>query len=684
MRFLDPLFLFALVFILIPVLIHFFHFKRYKTIFFSQVGFLKAIKQESKKKNNIKQLLILISRILAITFLVFAFAEPYLPVNRSITRTSQQLIGVYIDNSFSMKKMSENGTLLDEARNTAISIVNSYGPGANFILLSNQSNNPNQQQTLNKEQFISELSKLEESPNNLPLSKAVQQFKGQTRNSKDKSDRSIYLLSDFQKYVSDFEKLEADSNIQSFLIPFKSDVNNNLMVDTCWLETPGRRQGQTETLHVRIQNQSNQTYQNSPVRLQINDTLKAVSTLTIAPDETQEIEFSYRNNKQGIHLARVELDDYPTVFDNTFYFSYSVEKKADVLAIYRPEEETINLLENLFSEDENISFSSMEEKKIQLGQFDEYQCIFLLNLNELSTGLTNALINFVEEGGTLCVFPGNKLEVNSYNSLYSQLEAGSITGKDTFRIKMSNVNYRHPLFNDVFTREDENIELPYLSESYRFQSSTNSLETKIITNNNESTAISEYPFGLGRLYNFSFTLNPEITDFYKQVIFVPVIYNMALNSYEPQTIQYTLSDNQLIELRKNKQIPIGQFITISKQDGTTNQLPVLSDRTDYFRINPSSFTNKAGFYKLTSGEQTIRTLAFNYKREESLSESYSTDEIRDLIKDWDNQPMVIESNLPEFNEVIESLNDGTELWKLFILMGLLFVLFEAMLIRLWK
>ena len=684
MRFVDPLFLFALVFILVPILIHFFHFKRYKTVFFSQVGFLKAIKQESKKKNDIKQLLILLSRILAITFIVIAFTQPYLPVNRNIKRTSQQLIGIYIDNSFSMKKMSEKGMLLDEAKNTALSIANSYGPGANFILLSNQSNNLNQQQILNKEQFIAELSKVIESPNNMPLSKAAQQFKGQTRNSKDKTDRSLYLLSDFQKYISDFEQLEADSNIQTFLIPFKSDANNNLMVDTCWLETPGRRQGQTETLHVRIQNRSNQTYQNTPVRLQINDTLKAVSTITIAPEETTELEFSYRNNKQGTHLARVELDDYPTVFDNTFYFSYSVEKKANALAIYRPEEEAINLFENLFLEDENINFSGMEEKKIQLGQFDDYQCIFLLNLNELSTGLATALVNFVNEGGSLCVFPGDNADVNSYNSFYSQLEAGTITGKDTFRIKMSDVNFQHPLFNDVFSREDENIELPYLSESYRFQTSTNSLETKIITNNNESTAISEYPFGLGKLYNFSFTLNPEITDFYKQVIFVPVIYNMALNSYEPQTIQHTLSDNQPIELRKNKEIPIGQFITISKQDGSSNQLPVLSNRTDYFRINPGTFTNEAGFYILTSNDNPIKTLAFNYKREESTSETYSTDEIRDLIKDWDNQPMVIESNLPEFNEVIESLNDGTELWKVFILLGLLFVLFEAMLIRFWK
>ncbi|TNF45447.1 MAG: hypothetical protein EP310_01570, partial [Bacteroidetes bacterium] len=99
MKFLFPTFLFALFAIAIPIIIHLFSFRQYKTVYFSNVSFLKDIKKESKNKSRLKQLLILIARILTIIFLVFAFAQPYIPTTTDSKKQPNQLIGIYIDNS---------------------------------------------------------------------------------------------------------------------------------------------------------------------------------------------------------------------------------------------------------------------------------------------------------------------------------------------------------------------------------------------------------------------------------------------------------------------------------------------------------------------------------------------------------------------------------------------------------
>jgi hypothetical protein len=84
MQFVYPSFLLALAAIAIPIIIHLFHFRRYKKIVFSDIRFLKQVQEQNKSKQKIKDLLILLARILAIIFLVLAFAQPFIPSQHSL------------------------------------------------------------------------------------------------------------------------------------------------------------------------------------------------------------------------------------------------------------------------------------------------------------------------------------------------------------------------------------------------------------------------------------------------------------------------------------------------------------------------------------------------------------------------------------------------------------------------
>ena len=116
MSFLFPNFLYALFAVSIPIIIHLFNFRKYKKIYFTNVKFLRELKQESQSKNRLKELLILLSRILAISCLVLAFAQPVLVDKGRKVQTGQKAIAVYIDNSFSMEGINKNGSLLSVAK----------------------------------------------------------------------------------------------------------------------------------------------------------------------------------------------------------------------------------------------------------------------------------------------------------------------------------------------------------------------------------------------------------------------------------------------------------------------------------------------------------------------------------------------------------------------------------------
>ena len=105
MNYQNPQLLYALFALAIPILIHLFNLRRHKTILFSSVRFLKNIKQENTKKRNLKNILVLITRLLAITFLILAFCKPFIKEDKGYISSNK--VFIYVDNSFSMDGISE-------------------------------------------------------------------------------------------------------------------------------------------------------------------------------------------------------------------------------------------------------------------------------------------------------------------------------------------------------------------------------------------------------------------------------------------------------------------------------------------------------------------------------------------------------------------------------------------------
>ena len=135
MQFLFPAFLFALAALAIPVIIHLFHFRRFRTVYFTNVRFLREVKEETSNRRKIRDLLVLLARCLAVALLVLAFAQPFLPRNTEGVKKGEQAVSIYIDNSFSMNALSKDLSLLEKAKQKAHEIVQAYANNDKFQVL---------------------------------------------------------------------------------------------------------------------------------------------------------------------------------------------------------------------------------------------------------------------------------------------------------------------------------------------------------------------------------------------------------------------------------------------------------------------------------------------------------------------------------------------------------------------
>ena len=108
-------------------------------------------------------------------------------------------------------------------------------------------------------------------------------------------------------------------------------------------------------MFVHIKNLSEQAYQNIPIRLTINDSLRAIANISISGKQESTAELNYTNNKEGIQLCKVELDDYPIIYDNSFFLSYKVRGRLKALGIFNPANNSSGYLKALFADDQYLT-----------------------------------------------------------------------------------------------------------------------------------------------------------------------------------------------------------------------------------------------------------------------------------------------------------------------------------------
>ncbi len=676
MKFAYPEFLFALFAIAIPIIIHLFNFRKFKKIYFSNVSFLREVKKESQSKSKLKHLLILFSRILAILFLVLAFAQPFIPSANS-NQNINNIIGIYIDNSFSMENIGENGSLLDEAKAKATELVNSYQKTDHFVICDNKFS-AGSQRLLNAEEAITKIENIEITPETRMISTVYSRLQEVLNsNSTEKTNKSIVILSDFQKTTNDFAEIKNDSLIHAFLLPIVSTKKNNLYVDSCWFENPTHLLLQQEKLMVRIKNNSDQDLENIPLKLFINDNLISPASFSVKANDNSIVELNYQNHTKGIQAGKIELTDAPVTMDDAFYFSYLISENINIMEIVGDDAEPN--IKAIFSSDSLFLLTSSSVNQVDYSKIKQSNLIVLNSLKDISSGLASSLKSYAENGGSLTIIPSKEIDFTSYQTFATLLQINSFTELDTSSLKISEINYTHPLYSTVFEGKPENnINLPSITEHYKQSLNATSFKNVLLKLKNNDPFLTEYKIKKGTVYLINGSLDEDAGNFSKHAIFVPTLYNMALLSQLNYPLFYTIGKNEVLTLN-----------TIEKEGSLKIKQTdfELIPRTKTDADNTSIFVTEgialAGNYLLESSTTKLG-LSFNYNRLESDLSTFSLDELKDQAINYSLNSSIIDTNSASIKSAFNEIKNGKKYWKLCIILALLFLAIEIALIKLFK
>ncbi len=682
MQFLYPQFLYAFFTLLIPILIHLFYFRRFKTIYFSNVRFLSQLREERQTRSRLKNWLVLITRLLILSALILAFAQPYFPKENAQKEPGKNAISIFIDNSFSMRSVGEQGNLIEIAKKKAREIAQSYREADQFQVLTNEFKVENQQ-FFNKADFFNQIEEIKSNPNAKPLATVIQRQSSLLKE-QNAAKKIAFIVSDFQKSTSKLQNIATDSNIQYYFIPLNASKKANLFIDSAWLASPTIQVNQNNTLKFLLKNTGDEKIEDLTVKLTINEQQKGLATKNIGAGESTQGQIVFKVGETGWNTGYLEIKDYPITFDDKYFISYPVKKQARVLVINRNSNNPY--LNAGFGTDPYFQVDNRKKGNLDYSAFPEYDFIILNELSNPSSGLVAELKDFVQEGGNTLLLPPSNAAANQmpYSELLNTVNANEFTGISKQKQSVTHVNFDHPLFQDVFEEIPDNVRLPKAKKFYQSTSFANTRERVLMKLNKGQSLLSLYPYQQGTIFVSAIPFDKEWSNMTQNAIFVPMIYKMAFYQEKPRQLAYKIGKNQVIEVDKKK---TNQDKVFKLVKGDFEVIPPQKRKAGNWRLYINNQIPEAGIYRLlpnnrekgTKEDKNIPHFAFNFNRDESQMATYSKQRLKRFTRE--NNVNLVSGEYANLSHKIKEVQKGQFLWKTFLWLALGLLLIEVLLLK---
>lgn len=665
MSFIYPQFLLGLLALGIPIIIHLFNFRRARKVYFSSNQFLLNIKKATSTKLKLKQYLILISRLLFIFFLVITFAQPFIPAKEKNIQSNQAII--YLDNSFSMSNyVNEDLTAFEAAISFIEQIIKVYPQNAQFLLLTNDfapfSNTSKSENEI--EELITEI-------NLSGITRTTEEVFYRIKNNNiTNSSGDIFWLSDFQASTSgDISMFADDTSHNVFLIPMTYNASSNVYIDSLYLTNPFLIQSEKNKLNVILRNDGGDYIEDLLIRLSLNDIQTANGSLNLDPFSNAEITFDLSSGLDKYNHGSLSFEDFPVTFDNDFNFALTLSDRISVIEIKN--KDTTTVIERVFGNQGIFDFRSYLSGNIDYNDLLKSDLIVLNELVELDVTISNILSEYLKENGDLLFIPASRFNISSFNSLLGPVE--SIPDSMWTDQLINNLDLNNPYFSDIFEGNENQFNMPSAkpviniieaNESImKFKDGKDFLSFKQLNN---------------RLYMLASPLNVDHTNYSNHAIFVPTMYRMAmLSKKEFDRLYYTL-DQSLISITADS-INSESIIKLKKQDQEI--IPGARVAGNSLILDIPKFELSPGHYNIEIENIQKGTIAFNPGKKESRLQQHSLENLKEITKENSYVKLFNTKGFNNFDKEIKEKYLGIPLWRIALILTLIFLFIEILLIR---
>ena len=616
----QPVFLWGLLSIGVPIWLHFIHKNSASTLYFSDIRVLKGTPTQGKGFRYLHDLILLLFRILALSALILAFSQP--KWDGLLQKKSSQTY-LFVDNHVGLM----------EGNRTAFNSLVSELPRSKkpvFLLLNSFQNADFESKTWKE---VSDLWPSLKMSDRVDNPKSIVDRIAEINSEQNVGSRPNIL------WVSDFPRSsswpEFPPSFDVHIVPIQIPPSANVVVDSISNNNSQIQSGRPFDLKVRIKNIGKMAAKDQKLSLYLDDFPISTEKINLKEGEAKWLDFGISLSDKRAIKAKLISDD-QVLFDNVYSFLLEIPESKDVYVLEGMSRE--KYISTVFLNDSLFDFHSVNKQSL-LANLSKIKGFLILNdLNSFSAEALKLISNWVKQGNTLVFLPTALLNNEVINRLNSNFASqGNVFKLETsnrasaVRLPMKHVRF----FNSILEQSSfkKNLEM-FNSNAYLQWDGGLSIFEYV----NGKPFLSQFKLGAGSMYVFSGDISNEADGFFKHGLFLPVFQEMALNNnmnhwsagvfsntFEisaPKTYKFSSSEKGLVTLNKGKQ----SWIPEQKWTGTQwiCEWPELLDR------------NFSGFWQVNIRDKKMLNLAINYPLKESEMRQFSVDEIQAHYKGKQN------------------------------------------------
>ena len=675
MSLLYPDFLWALLLNIVPIFIHLFNYQKHETIYFSDITLFKNIEEKTKKRSQLKNLLVLISRMLILSSVILAFCLPYKKANKITNDQNQSKIGIYLDNSFSMSRIKNNQSLLEAAKVDLIHLVNDLPEKTQFFYTTNNLKS-NKQFSINKSELIEDVIKTQYYPNRLTFQEITEIQKEQFK----KQSIQSFILTDLQRNMFNLKETDISKNDRINILKYDSEQNQNLSIDSVWFTESNRKINENETLKVRITNHSENEV-DFQIKLNINSgEVLNQSYNKIKALECKEVTFLFAVNSKGIKTGLITLisNEMNCIKnDDLYYFSYNLNEEYKVVNIHNGKNNSNTYLDGLFKGVEKTKYSDVDIKN-GYNEYDLKADLLILNeLNFLDEKLLDDILKSTNKN--LLIFP-DLTNYSSYLNLFNLFKINAVS-LDSSNIELDFSSMDLMYFKNIFSKKNKNIDLPFFKSHIHFKMLRN-YQTLISLTNGDPLLVKFKSFNKN-IYLFTSNLNSKISNLKKHALFVPVMLRIKEESSKDILKQFTVDNLNFINLSTKVQQKGDVKIVNSLKQPTLSFFPNISQNKDASKVFLENQIEDVGHYFILKNDSLIDVISVNGVKNESIMDFVLEDEVNTTIKNFGLEKSLKFWSIAnhKYQNIVSQDYKTTQYWKYFILLAIIFLILEMIIIK---
>ena len=402
-----PDILWGLLALAIPIVLHLLQLRRYRRVAFSNVSFLKDVQKETQSRHRLRNLLILLSRLLAFAAIILAFADPMLAPDNGDTRSSRQAVSIYIDTSPSMMASGETGPLVQEAKQKATALVEAFSETDKFHIFTSEFDGQDQRY-LTQTEALERIAGVQQSSHAPNLDAVVLRSSDQFMRAEGATPRAFWI-SDLQKSSHDMLSMAPpDSAVAWHVLPVLANEVPNVWIDSVWFDAPLALADRPAAIHIRIQHDATEGADGLPLTLKVDGTTEALGSFNLVPGLPTDTVLRFSHGAPGPHHLEVSIQDAPVRFDDSHHIGYDVQSGIEVFhwtdanAPFRKASQSV---ERAFESATPLSRLERGSSLPSAPMLSGYDLVVMDGLSQPSSGALGLLEEFVRGGGSVLVIP---------------------------------------------------------------------------------------------------------------------------------------------------------------------------------------------------------------------------------------------------------------------------------------